>query len=360
MQLTSLVFSEVSGLPSSTAHEDFDEYMRKRRVFILGAGFSAAAGIPLTSALLRDAMCIFKDECNGIFQRVDGYSRDIEWQCKDEDDIDYSQISFSELCTHLEYVELSEHGGGERWSDAGSREKLALKFYLAKSLSLATPAATEIPEIYIKFAQQLSHRDLVITFNWDCLLELALQHIGTNYTYSFRGDGVTLAKLHGSMNWRLDAPKKYGKPINTLGWEPIGYAGGLIQQDMWHTNALLSKGAWNSLMPLGEVEPFLVLPGYGKAFDVRFNAPLWYQPGFVFSASRDIYIIGLGLAQDDHFIRSFFLNCLPWPDRHVYIINPDPSVEKNYEFVLRGTNTHLFKEKFSEAHIELMKKRLTL
>jgi hypothetical protein len=143
---------------------EWSEYARKRRVFILGAGFSAAAGIPMTATLLTTAMEMFAVECPGIYQRVCNYALDIQWQ--KEGRADFSAISFADLCTHLEFVELREYAGGERWSDAGSREKLTLRFYLAKALVRATPAVEKIPDLYIQFAQQLSDGDIVISFNW--------------------------------------------------------------------------------------------------------------------------------------------------------------------------------------------------
>jgi hypothetical protein len=97
---------------------EWSEYARKRRVFILGAGFSAAAGIPMINTLLSEAMKTFKAECPGIYQRVCNYALDIQWDRENEPD--FSHISFSDLCTHLEFVELREYAGGERWSEAGS------------------------------------------------------------------------------------------------------------------------------------------------------------------------------------------------------------------------------------------------
>lgn len=330
--------------------------MRGSRVFILGAGFSVAAGVPLTSVLLKNSMSIFAEECDGIFQRVDGYVKDFEWRTAGE--IDYSRISFSELCTHLEYVELSEYAGGERWSDEGSREKLALKFYLAKCIAKSTPPSQKIPSLYLEFAQQLNDRDVVISFNWDCLLEKAILAVGKTYSYNFEEGKIHLSKPHGSINWRLNAPKNLHGPINTLGWKPIGFAKGFIEQEIWQTNALMDVETWERYSPLGEVQPFLVLPGYGKAFDVRFNATLWYRPGFAFVASRDIYVIGLSLAQDDHFIRSFFQNCLPIEGRCLYVINPSDETRYSYEFALRGNDCHFLNEAFSHEHISLMNERL--
>lgn len=335
----------------------WSEYARKRRVFILGAGFSAAAGIPMTATLLATAMKTFAAECPGIYQRVCNYAVDIQWEKEAEPD--FSTISFSDLCTHLEFVELREYAGGERWSNAGSREKLTLRYYLAKTIVRMTPTGDDIPDLYIQFAKQLTSDDIVITFNWDILLELAIEKVGKKVTYNFEKDHVRLSKLHGSANWRLDQPIRQGKKINTLDWQPIGFAnGGMIEIDLYSSALLSSILTWDRYQPLGELQPFLVLPGYGKAFDVRSIATLWYRPEFTFAACRDIYIIGLGLSSDDHFIRSFFLNNFPMEDRKTFVINPDEQAKNNYAFLLRDRNTELIQEKFSTAHVKLISDRL--
>lgn len=337
---------------------------KRNRVLILGGGFSAAAGVPLTGPLLDRAMQKFAAECPGIFSRVDGYARESTGHIDNE--IDYTQISFSELCTFLEYIELREYGGGERWSGAGSREKLALRFYLSKTLVEHTPAAENLPDLYVEFAEQLHDRDIVISFNWDGLLEVALDRVGKSYTYNFAKDDIKLCKLHGSVNWRLGEPNDLGTPVDTLGWKPLGFADGMMSNEIYWTPALLSFATWQYYSPLREVEPFLVLPGYGKAFDVRSNAYLWYKPEWAFATTHDVFIVGLSLAPDDFFIRSFFLSNLPYIEsytgikgRRIYIINPDPAARKNCDFVLSGGDAELINEPFSLEHVSLMKERLS-
>lgn len=51
-------------------------HVRSNRVFVLGAGFSAAAGVPLTNELLRDSLKLFSLECPGIYSRVEGYAKE--------------------------------------------------------------------------------------------------------------------------------------------------------------------------------------------------------------------------------------------------------------------------------------------
>ena len=130
-----------------------------------------------------------------------------------------------------------------------------------------------------------------------------------------------------------------------------------METDMFVSPRLLSATTWSDYQPLGELQPFLVLPGYGKAFDVRSNAMLWYKPEFLFAAARDVFIVGLGLSPDDYFIRSFFLYACPLSDGKIYIINPDPQAPANYAFMLRGQNAELIQEPFSLDHVRLIVER---
>ncbi|MBZ0304684.1 MAG: hypothetical protein K8I82_01330, partial [Anaerolineae bacterium] len=174
----------------------------------------------------------------------------------------------------------------------------------------------------------------------------------------FEGKGIKICKLHGSIHWRLG---KYPSRHHLV-WTPMNFNKGLVKKEMYFTDELLSFEAWNRYRPLGEVDPFLVLPGFGKAFDVRSVSFLWYKPEIVFAFTHNIYIIGLSLADDDFFIRSFFLANLPYIEsftgisgRQITIINPSPDAEKNYYFVLRKKIVTLIQERFAVSHIEQMK-----
>ena len=343
--------------------ERFEEYVRNNRVFVLGAGFSAGAGVPLTAELLTKSMRKFANECPDLFARVDDYAKDSV--ADTTSDPDYSAIDFSDLCTFLEYVELREYGGGGRWRDSGSREKLALRFYLAKTLVEHTPLPRDLPEVYVAFASELHEGDIIISFNWDPLLETSLDRLGKPYTYNFdERESIKLCKFHGSVNWKLGEPENLHGPVNTLGWQSLNFANGIMETEIYATRELLRYDTWGRYQPLGEVEPFLVLPGYGKAFDVRSNAVMWYKPDLAFTATHDVYIIGLSLAPDDFFIRSFFLSNLPFiesytgvPGRHIHIINPDPKARDNYEFVLSKGGATLHPEAFSMHHVDAIAAR---
>jgi hypothetical protein len=333
----------------------FADYIRARRLFVLGAGFSAAAGIPMTGTLLRGAMDRFQVESPGSFPRMNGYIRTC-FRLGDDAEPDYRTLSLSEICTFLHYQELREYGGGERWSDAGSGENLALQYFIAKEVALRTPALSDVPELYRRFAEQLHPGDIVISFNWGTLLEIAVEAVGKQYAYEVSDGRIAIFKLHGSINWRLGVPEN---PV--MAWHPFDFTKGMMREEIFCTEQLAHPGAWQTGPPRPEVQPFIVLPGFGKAFDVRRLAPLWYKPEFAFGFTHDIFIIGLSLARDDFIIRSLFLDNLPYaesysgvPGRKIVIINPDPLVRDNFGFLVGERNVDFRCEPFSIEHLGLM------
>lgn len=171
------------------------------RLFVLGAGFSAEAGVPMTASLLDHAMQLFRSECPDIFERVRNYTQ-LAFGLG-ESEPDYRNVSLPDLCTFLDYVELRESGGREKWSDHGCRERLALKHYLAKAVMNTTPSPDNVPKLYKAFAAQLRETDVIISFNWDCLLENALTSVATSYTYGASYSSTLLCKMHGSVHWRI-------------------------------------------------------------------------------------------------------------------------------------------------------------
>ncbi len=119
-------------------------------------------------------------------------------------------------------MELREYAGGERWSNEGSKERVALKFYLAKAIALATPKPQSVPTYYLEFAKDLKPGDIVVTFNWDILLESVLNYVGTSYTYEWKIDTVQILKLHGSINW-IEKPDPLRPWQPGSDYEPLGY-----------------------------------------------------------------------------------------------------------------------------------------
>lgn len=176
------------------------------RLFVLGAGFSAPAGLPLGKDLLERV----REDVRDLFQRFG-------WKGTLEQEIEEWSSLYPGESIDLERVLAYSHrkhylgllGPDEYFAD-GSRSIVAMRQAVQQILIQATPSPT--PKLYRDFAQRLCPRDVVLTFNYDTLLEQALDDIGKPYTLTpewwlktSRGDSepkfVDLLKLHGSIDW---------------------------------------------------------------------------------------------------------------------------------------------------------------
>ena len=177
------------------------------RLFILGAGFSKPACLPLAGELLD----LVRNEVKSYFQwygKWDGaLEREIqEWRrLYPGKPIDLERVLAYSHRKH--YLRLL---GSDEYFAHGSRTIDAARRAIQRILIERTP--TDTPSLNRRFARHLSPNDLVLTFNYDTLLEQSLDAVGKPYTLSPEWwlsrelsesgfEYVDLLKLHGSVDW---------------------------------------------------------------------------------------------------------------------------------------------------------------
>ena len=177
------------------------------RLFILGAGFSQPAGLPLA----RELLDLVRYQDKRFFQGNWRDSSDLEREIKEwkrlypGQPIDLERVlAYSHRRHYLRLLTPDELFGH------GSRTIVAARRAIQRILIERTPAET--PMLYRRFASHLSVNDLVMTFNYDTLLEQSLDAVGKPYTLSPEWwlsrelsesgfEYVDLLKLHGSVDW---------------------------------------------------------------------------------------------------------------------------------------------------------------
>ncbi len=176
------------------------------RLFVLGAGFSAPAGLPLGNGLLERV----RRDVRSSFRRA-GWDGTLEQEIREwaslypGEPIDLERVLAYSHRNH--YLRLL---GSDEYFEHGCRSIAAARNAIQRILIRATPNNT--PSLYRDFVLRLRPRDVVLTFNYDTLLEQALDDIGKPYTLTpewwlEKGPGglepkfVDLLKLHGSIDW---------------------------------------------------------------------------------------------------------------------------------------------------------------
>jgi len=139
------------------------------------------------------------------------YKKVCDGVCLKDEDVD-----LEEFMSYLDIEHFLGLKGSDTFSEHGNEAQLFVKRYLGKIIHNRTPASNGLPNEYYEFARSLSDNDLVITLNYDVVLERALDHIGKPYKlfpHRFKEIGeiyntvddsrneVTILKLHGSLDW---------------------------------------------------------------------------------------------------------------------------------------------------------------
>lgn len=190
------------------------------RIIVLGAGFSRPAGLLLADELFAEIRSRASSQygCTNAIELDLEYFIDYKQRCKGieipKKDVDYEEF--------LGFLDV-EHALGFRGSDTitpdGNQTQLIVKTLIGQIVQQAMPKCLEsIPSLYLEFARRLQPSDWVLTFNYDTLLERALEAVGrpfrlfpTRYeeVHPQLGygvcddlrDEVVVLKLHGSIDW---------------------------------------------------------------------------------------------------------------------------------------------------------------
>ncbi|MCG8028666.1 MAG: SIR2 family protein [Candidatus Thiodiazotropha taylori] len=313
------------------------------RIFVLGAGFSKPAGLPLASELYREVKRSIeaKHGKETKFQRDLDHYIDYRRACdgieQDEDNID-----LEELMSFLDIEHFLGLRGGDTWSEEGNESQLMIRKAIGEVIQLRTPQASDLPEEYHKFAKELSPHDIVITFNYDIILERALDHLGKPYrlfqhrykeigeysnTVDSDKDEVALLKLHGSVDWfsnkqflslkeSLESKGSTNMSIHSVFDDPKRYDAAPIvdgprspDDPLLHIHRIRDADKYYQI-DRGFNAPFLLSPSYVKFVYAPPLLDFWHGLGRAGGYNLGISIIGFSLPQHDEYIRQILYNVI--------------------------------------------------
>lgn len=306
------------------------------RIFILGAGFSRPAGLPLASALYPAVKSLIE----GQYGTHTKFNRDLDYYltyCNDCGVTGQTKDAL-DLELFMSYLDIEHYlklRGSDTWSSEGNESQLMIRKAIGKVIHDGTPAADKLPDCYYKFAELLSPRDIVLTFNYDLVLEAALTHVGKRFRrfpHRFKSvnahggitdsdvEEVVLLKLHGSLDWFddshfldlraslkaqgidktglhsvFDDPKKYGATPLAEGLQPP-------EDPLAHLHAIQDVASYYSHEG-GFNAPFILSPSHVKFVYASPIMSLWNGLGRSGGYNLGVSVIGFSLPSHDEYIR---------------------------------------------------------
>jgi len=187
------------------------------RIFVIGAGFSRPAGLPLARELYPEVKRRIEVRHGGDTKFHRDLRNYISYRTScDGRPLSESDIDLEEFLSYLDIEHYLGLRGSDTWSKEGNESQLMIRRAIGEVIHSRTPPADRLPDCYYRFAENISTRDTVLTLNYDVILERAFEHVGKPYRlfqsryksvekYSCTVDSdveeVALLKLHGSLDW---------------------------------------------------------------------------------------------------------------------------------------------------------------
>lgn len=307
----------------------------RRKVYVIGAGFSAGLGYPLTSNLLIEAWSKMTPMPRLALEKVIRFHYP-SFNPEQKTSFPYIEQLLTKMRVNRDMFDMSRPAEG-----GFTKAELA-----DVEANLLLTVANWFHDIFEKidtqqwlgdFVQRLrSERAIVISFNWDLVLDHYLfSGEATAQSYGLEGmhKDVVLLKPHGSLSWYKSDEVQYVKDKKRL----TIFDG--VEAFKLPRSIKSRKGRRYS--------PLIVAPSYLKDFEEKIFQKTWQTCTDALSTAREICFIGYSLPPDD-MQAQFILRCGFYNQAHgrlkknggrfkptgpskVTIVNPDQEAAKRIE-----------------------------
>lgn len=364
--------------------EDPDD--KRFALYVLGAGFSHPAGLPLGSELWKEVL----HRALPMTGRAAKFRRDldnfIEFKKRcDGIDLTYETLDFEEFLGFLDIEHFLGLRGSDTWSDDGNEGQIIVKTLIGEILTERTPTTNEIPELYVNFARKLRPDDVVITFNYDVLLERSLEAASVAYRLfpdryksvgQFSGvvdsddEEVVILKMHGSVDWfdrqrfidHQDAGRSSGydsyvphhsifNSSRNLNLSPVVDGPRFPNDPLKEMYRVIDVERFYNQPDWFLATPSLISPSRSKLVYSRQFHDFWHGLGHAGAANFQMAIIGYSLPDHDDYARQMIFglvdNYQNIPAERVSITIKEKSPLLVVDFQRSESDVKRFKDRYS-------------
>jgi len=310
-------------------------------VYVLGSGFSVAAGAPLSRQVLT-RMFSPENLTPELAELEQWLARHLfqhrpNWQ---------EEANIEEVVTRLDLYRYYQALSDKETKELINREELLLMVF---TQLLQPDCVNRNLELYRYFVNLLRPGITVITFNYDLILEAALSRAGALYFYPHLGDvnediiskGIKILKLHGSLNFYF-CPK-------------CGYVHDFTSRFTQRPSLLKAQGITLRCIKCEESEDaqlkhLMVAPTLFKSYSIPLLRQWWFEAFQALSGASEVYFIGYSIPRSDLLSAQLFdfsARLVPSPPG-VWVINGPRSNGVQHGIIFKDSEVYNTRLHFEE------------
>lgn len=318
-----------------------------RTVFVLGAGFSRLAGMPLVQQLREE-----------VFRWLDENAEDPRVSVHMHPLLNWPEFPNGKFWDSLRRIDPEDNRGFEELMiDLRSQEegypasvqaRHVLRYACAQLLWSKQKALGSVPESYRHFARLIRSELGVISFNWDLICELSLETEWVPWGYSLSTAQIPVIKPHGSLNWTNHLMQEdWGRRIgNPPGFQPIDKASAIsFMPAQWSDDPLFKDSDDLRCMIFPGIDEFLdhEIGSRTRAEKTR----LWAEVRTLIERASHVVFIGYSLPAYDSEARLILETACR--NKDVVVCNPARDVISEFETVFRESRVVPEPYKFEDS-----------
>lgn len=354
----------------------------KYRVFVLGAGFSKPAGLPLCFELFEQIL----EEAKYKFRHIGRTKIDkdidsfLDYQLKVKGKkLSRKDINFEDFISYLDIEHFLQLKGSDHWSDEGNVSQIIVKNLIAYVLYKKESLIKDKDFVlYEKFAENLKPGDVIITFNYDTILERTFARKNIPFrlyptrfeSLNFGGgtvkntDEIVLLKMHGSIDWfdfaayerkreaLKDSPITVPDRHSVFAREGDPLSLHKITDEPYPKQSPLNKiyriddvSNFLSTSNFSSASPLLISPSHSKMIYLNPLVEFWNGYNNAGIGNGSVVIIGFSLPEHDEYIR-----------QPLYHLVNNFQNNDYWEGYLEKTNLKMIDYKQNQSEIDAYKK----
>jgi NAD-dependent SIR2 family protein deacetylase len=314
---------------SSTEH--FNQEVAMSRVFVLGSGFSVRAGAPLSRSILSS---LFRQDKSAprlldLKLYIDRFlfPGRPDWVTK---------ADFEEVLSRLDLIRHYQPYPNIDYNQVSYYEDLLISEFT----KLLNPEhLSQRHSSYDIFTRLLEPQDIVISFNYDLVLESLLTSAGIDFNYCLKSQistsknkALRLLKLHGSINLyycpRCSQVVFFSQQMTR---HPVTY-GSKAKFNPDLTADSLICGQCSTIDKIVVLRHFIIAPTLFKSVTLPALRRLWFTALQALSGASQIFIIGYSMPVADILSHQLFdfAQKMSTQNQDIYMINGPRAASESF------------------------------